>query len=128
MNWANGNIDSANIKALTSGSWIAPTFQNSWVNLATATPAGYLKDALGFVHLRGRINGGSSGTTVFTLPSGYRPGTSTAGDLYAIGVNNNIGSPVAGFANINSAGAVAVSFGAGATDLALGGITFLAEN
>jgi len=69
--------------------WIdVPTpFANGWsvlvyVGVAGSTHGGpravsYIKDASGFVHLRGLIIGGTiSGTatgTVFTLPVGYRP-------------------------------------------------------
>jgi hypothetical protein len=54
--------------------WIAPTLLNSWVNLAGYETAGYMKDSLGFVHLKGVIGGGANGAnSVFTLPEGYRP-------------------------------------------------------
>ncbi len=54
--------------------WIAPTFTNSWVNYDLVyNQCGYYKDALGFVHLRGLVKNGSDGTSIFTLPSGYRP-------------------------------------------------------
>lgn len=53
----------------------APTFKNSWVNVGgEQTPAGYMKDLLGFVHLRGLISTGASGKAAFELPVGYRPG------------------------------------------------------
>jgi hypothetical protein len=57
----------------------APAFQNSWVNY---DPTGvafyqvmYMKDQLGFVHIRGITNGGTVGNNIpiFTLPVGYRP-------------------------------------------------------
>jgi hypothetical protein len=57
--------------------WRSPTFLNSWVNYDTTTygPAGYRKDANGFVHLRGLVKNGTSTTaTMFILPAGYRPG------------------------------------------------------
>lgn len=53
--------------------WTAPTWQNSWAGIAGATP-GYFKDALGFVHLRGMMTGGTLNAALFTLPAGYRPG------------------------------------------------------
>ncbi len=38
----------------------------------------FWKDTVGVVHLSGPMTGGSSGTTAFTLPVGYRPfGTET---------------------------------------------------
>lgn len=49
-------------------------FQNSWANFgAGPNVAGYTKDALGWVHLRGAIASGTIGTSAFTLPAGYRP-------------------------------------------------------
>ncbi|HUX55114.1 MAG TPA: hypothetical protein VMV56_11915 [Williamwhitmania sp.] len=54
--------------------WIAPTLINSWVNLGGAySPAGYTKDNLGFVHLRGLIKDGAVSQNAFVLPAGYRP-------------------------------------------------------
>jgi hypothetical protein len=50
------------------------TLQNDWHNFGTIyAPAGYAKDSLGVVHLRGGIFAGTSGTTAFILPSGMRP-------------------------------------------------------
>jgi hypothetical protein len=50
------------------------SFSNSWVNYGGVTDdAGYMKDPMGFVHLRGCIKDGTVGSTAFTLPSGYRP-------------------------------------------------------
>ena len=56
--------------------WIAPTLLNGWVDYGgLSAPAGYHKDALGYVHLRGDIKSGTTTpfTTLFTLPVGYRP-------------------------------------------------------
>jgi hypothetical protein len=55
-----------------------PAFQNSWQNNAMTTygyPAGFYKDRLGVVHLRGRITSGSANNAIFQLPPGYRPAT-----------------------------------------------------
>jgi len=49
-------------------------FTGTWVNFgAGGQPAGYFKDANGIVRLRGLIKSGTSGTSAFTLPNGYRP-------------------------------------------------------
>jgi hypothetical protein len=52
-------------------------FLNGWVNVGGTYPlAGYWKDAEGWVHLRGMVSSGTvgtSGSTMFTLPVGYRP-------------------------------------------------------
>lgn len=54
--------------------WIVPAFMNSWTNYETTyNPAGYFKDSLGIVHLRGLVKNGTNNTTIFTLPAGYRP-------------------------------------------------------
>lgn len=58
----------------TVEAWIAPTLINSWADYGSPeAPAGYCIDPLGFVHLRGSIAGGTSGSVAFVLPSGYRP-------------------------------------------------------
>ena len=57
-------------------SWITlPTLQNGWSDVgSTYGAAVYGKDAVGVVHVRGLITGGTStdGTLLFTLPPGYR--------------------------------------------------------
>jgi hypothetical protein len=53
-----------------------PAFQNGWANDGTFSTAGFFKDSLGVVHLKGTLNVGPSGLTAFTLPEGYRPAES----------------------------------------------------
>lgn len=54
--------------------WIAPTLINSWSNhSASYASAGYYKDNSDVVRLRGLIKGGSAGSNMFVLPTGYRP-------------------------------------------------------
>jgi hypothetical protein len=62
---------------------------NSWINYSsTYNPAGYFKDSMGIVHLRGLIKNGAK-NHISTLPAGYRPprrelhGTSTHPNVYA---------------------------------------------
>jgi hypothetical protein len=38
----------------------------------------FAKDSAGFVHLKGTITGGTFGTTVITVPTGYRPAQNLA--------------------------------------------------
>lgn len=61
--------------------WIAPTLGGGFANNGGgAQVAGYFKDANGIVHLRGVLAnaaGCASGTTIFTLPAGYRPSAIT---------------------------------------------------
>lgn len=47
-----------------------PTYQGAWV--ADGTGAQFMKDSLGFVHIQGSVQSGTTGV-VFTLPVGYRP-------------------------------------------------------
>jgi hypothetical protein len=62
-----------------------PAFQNSWVHYDNGGPApgggtmrdaAFRKDPLGKVSVYGVVRSGATGTTVFTLPVGYRPTTS----------------------------------------------------
>lgn len=52
--------------------WITPTLVNGATAYDTNT-VGYIKDEMGFVHLKGRIVTPAYGTQAFTLPAGYRP-------------------------------------------------------
>jgi hypothetical protein len=53
-----------------------PAFANSWVNFGGANQVlSYYRDYSGVVHVYGSIKDGTLGTTVFTLPLGYRPVT-----------------------------------------------------
>jgi hypothetical protein len=50
-----------------------PAFENGWRNYPTGEPARFYKDTLGIVHLSGEVMSGVHDSTMFTLPSGYRP-------------------------------------------------------
>jgi len=51
-----------------------PAFVNSWSSFGGVySPVGFRKSPDGKVMLRGTAQGGASGTTMFTLPVGYRP-------------------------------------------------------
>jgi hypothetical protein len=69
--------NTANFEQLQAGfanEWSSPLLEHSWVPYgAASSPPAYLRDLLGFVHLRGAIKGGASGSVAFTLPEGYRP-------------------------------------------------------
>jgi hypothetical protein len=57
----------------TSG-WTNAMLQNGWVNWGSEyAPAGYMKDALGFVHLRGLVRSGQMQHSIFVLPVGFQP-------------------------------------------------------
>lgn len=60
----------------TTAAWIAPTLLNGWVNYGGSfDTAGYYKDDLGIVHVKGIIKSGTAtlGIPLLTLPAGYRP-------------------------------------------------------
>ena len=58
-----------------SESWITPTLLSDWVNYdaVNESVAGYYKDAMGVVHLKGTLKGGVGSGTIWNLPAGYRP-------------------------------------------------------
>jgi hypothetical protein len=101
------NGDAVQLNRLFCEAFIAPTLLNSWANAVNRETAGYLKDAQGFVRLKGTVTGGGygsgSGNTIFTLPAGYRPSApvvyaASAGGAFAqvvIGVDGSV-LPVTG--------------------------------
>lgn len=60
---------------VSSPTWTAPSFLNSWVNDASGlfNTAGYYKDQFGRVYLRGLVKTGTVGLPIFNLPAGFRP-------------------------------------------------------
>ena len=49
-------------------------FANGWKNYSgTYNPAGYFKDSMCIVHLRGLVKDGATSKHIFILPAGYRP-------------------------------------------------------
>ena len=104
--------------------WEAPTLTNSWSNATgtpTLTPAGYYKDSLGVVHLRGSLTGGAVGTTLFTLPSGYRPEF-----RHQIGIaTRDSSSVIFGKVDVYADGSVQLGAG-GTTRVFLDGVSFRA--
>ena len=58
----------------TGNSYDFNEYWERYSNLAYSSPA-FMKDTMGFIHLRGLLTttNASAGTTVFTLPEGYRP-------------------------------------------------------
>lgn len=121
----NGNLDADNITNFISYNWETPTLLNSWVNFDANTynTAGYMKDSLGFVHLKGLIKDGTAtaGTDLFSLPTGYRP------EKLEIHIVNswNGSAYVQGDCRIKTTGEVEIQNGAN-TWFCLDGITFKA--
>lgn len=102
-----------------STGWIAPTFTNSWVNYGSGfNDAGYYKDALGFVHLKGLIKSGTVGSSAFTLPVGLRP---QATELLGTVSNGAVGR-----VDIATSGTVTPTSPSNNTWVALDGLTFRA--
>ena len=98
-------------------SFASPTILNGWVAAGGnyAAPS-YLRDGLGFVHLRGSATGQSSGAPVLVLPVGFRPAYN---GVYPAVVNG-----AAGVVSISTSGEVSVTNGA--TSFSLDGIVFQA--
>lgn len=61
----------------TQEAWTALTLVNNWIAEGSGTyfTPGYMKDEMGFVHLRGMLDRSTPATaiTIATLPAGYRP-------------------------------------------------------
>lgn len=93
-----------------------PAFQNSWVAYGGAVEVpGFYKDPLGRVFLYGTAKNGTSGTTIATLPGGYRP---RARELFSVITNTGVGEvDIDGSGNI-----IHVSGGTGFVQLS--GISF----
>ncbi|WP_319471795.1 hypothetical protein [uncultured Trichococcus sp.] len=51
--------------------WITPTLLNGWTEVS-GYPVRYMKDDMGFVHMKGKVTGGTLVSRSFTLPIGYR--------------------------------------------------------
>lgn len=101
--------------------WITPTLVNGWMPYSAAyNTEGYYKDSFGVVHLRGLIKNGTTtpGTTLFTLPVGYRPVTR---ELLGTITNPN----AIGRIDVNYTGVVTIELGDIAW-LSLDGLTFRA--
>jgi hypothetical protein len=93
-------------------------FRDGWRNYAGGFHhAGYFKDSMGIVHLKGLVTGGTVGdnSTIFILPTEYRPSHRV---LYTVNTGN-----VLGRVDIRADGRV-VPFAGNNTWLSLEGITF----
>lgn len=106
-------------KVGTQEAWIAPTLLNSWANYGgTASTAGYMKDNMGFVHLKGLVKTGTPGTVLFTLPAGYRPGAYLRIAVIASGSYGNL--------DIETSGNITISVGS-SNFTGIDGVVFKAE-
>lgn len=104
----------------------APTLLNSWVNFGSSfANAGYYKDTLGRVHLRGVLKDGTTtpGTAFFTLPAGYRPSAELLFTTFTFdGVTQS-----ACRIDVHANGNVATGAGVQSGYLSLDSVSFLAE-
>jgi hypothetical protein len=76
-----------------------PSFQGGWSSRTAplygeaVTAVAFFRDAIGFTHLRGFADGVSqTGTTIFTLPLGYRP-VRTTSELVAFETDSGLTNP-----------------------------------
>lgn len=115
-----GSIGSGGVGGGPTG-WTAATLLNSWVAFSPTgyTAFQYRRDTFGFVHIRGAVKNGGLGSTIVTLPAGFRPG-STEAPLFASGNGAQAG-------NIFTTGVVVPPQAAGNSFVGLF-YTFLAEN
>lgn len=92
-------------------------FNGAWVNFGGQNePARYWIDYMGIVHLGGIVKTGVIGTTIFTLPAGYRPQYTPM--TYAVASNGAFG-----VCQVNADGTVVAAVGNN-TYFSLSGITF----
>lgn len=94
-----------------------PPFTGTWSSSANSVR--FYKDPHAVIHLEGAANGGVSGTSIFTLPPGYRPNYQ---GLYAVRVSG----PGVGTIIVNTDGTVVHESGS-VTLVALDGIIFKAK-
>jgi len=98
----------------------APAFANSWVNAdAAQQTVAFTKDQWGWVEIKGQVDTGTNGTTIFTLPSGYRPPLDAT--FPSVGLTGL--TPTAGFIVVDSTGTVTPTT-MGNTLVSLNGIRF----
>jgi hypothetical protein len=104
---------------IITDSWSGVGYQNSWANYGSGWPnAEYYIDPFDIVHLQGLVkNPTAGGTTIFTLPSGYRPATSI---MFTVATNSGFGR-----IDIDTSGNVKHING-GYAYVSLNGITFRA--
>lgn len=117
-----GRFQSILASLAKNNGWTGVTLINSWVDGGGEGAPGYLKDALGFVWMRGYLTTGTAGTTAFVLPVGFRPGSST----YYPSVQ---GAGAAGsYIYVTTAGNVEPTYTSGGGGCRLTAVRFLAEN
>lgn len=113
------NDVNGNVSPVAEQSWQTPTMTNSWVSFGGSFgPVAYMKDSMGFVHLRGLIKSGTMNAAAFMLPAGYRP---VATCDFIVLSNSGIGA-----IEVNTPGDVVPVIGSNVY-VSMDGITFRAE-
>lgn len=107
----------ASLPTVSDSGWVNPTLGNSWANSAGYTTS-YRKIG-NRVTLRGAIGSGTTGTTVFTLPTGSHQTTNPAVQ-FAVDSNNGTG-----IVKIDSSGNLSILVYTGS--IVLDGISFLVD-
>lgn len=108
----------------------APKYQvrDVWINTGTSYPklkgviavaAGYRKNAVGEIELKGTVKGGTVGQAAFVLPAGYRPVEEEVRVVHSEDAQNS----VLGTVTVKTTGEVVVSTGGNAL-VVLDGIRF----
>lgn len=89
-------IQLSKLKADSQEPWQDPSFKNGANNYGNGyDTVQYMKDGLGFVHIKGMANMPTTGQAMFTLPVGYRPAdilqfvSITGGSFGVVNVANN---------------------------------------
>jgi hypothetical protein len=110
IDWRNvlGTASSGS-SGLTTTAWTAVTFAGTWANYGSGYQGMEYRKVGDMVQLRGVIAGGTSGTTVCTLPAGFRPPAQTQ-----TGMRAGTGANSAGLMDVNTNGVVIV-YSEGAT-------------
>lgn len=94
-----------------------PAFTNAWVNFgAPFMSAAFRKEKGGVVRLRGVVKLGTPTTSIFTLPTGYRPPATALFGVHGSGSEGRL--------DISTAGLVQQIAG-GNSYIALDGVTFV---
>jgi hypothetical protein len=98
-----------------------PAFGANWANLGFGfETTGFYKDPWGIVHLVGDLAGAAGRSlSIFTLPTGYRPGAQTRVPVYGNG-DGNVGT-----LRVDTNGTVNC-FTCGTLDVAINGVTYRA--
>ena len=116
--WQDAEKNFLQIEVETTPKWVAVTHENSWVDYGSGYQgAEYWKDNNGFVHVRGFVKTGTPPSTVFTLPTGFRPKNK---EVFAVIAYGTVGQ-----VDVDTDGTVDVIAGS-STYTSLSGITFAA--